>query len=124
MEDFVRRTLRETKAEHLRVASGDCGDLNWGRGGVHLQLLTGTSVLIFKVEPIVTVLQAENMIWPFVCISCSNNAEFEIDQSTLYREEAREMCLSVRHSNNRNEEEEGHKGGHTDLRTSVLECAA
>lgn len=106
MEDFVGRTLRETKAEHLRVASGDCRDLNWGRGGVHLQLLTGTSVLIFKVEPVVTVLQAENMIWPFICISCSNNAEFEFNQSTLYREEAREICLSVRHSGNRNGEDE------------------
>ena len=97
--------------------------MNWGRGGVHPQLLTGTSVLIFKVEPVVTVLHAENMIWPFICISCSQNVEFEIDKSTLYREEAREICLSVRDSNIAIRKKRDAKEG-TDLRTNVLECVA
>jgi hypothetical protein len=79
--------------------------------------------LIFKVEPVVTVLQAENMIWPFIYISCSKNAELETDQSTLYREEAREICLSVRHSDIAMRKKRDTKEG-TDLRTSVLVCVA
>lgn len=94
-----------------------------GRGRVNPQLLTGTSIFIFKVKPVVAILQAENMIWHRICSSCSKDAEFEIDQSTLYVEEAKEICLLVRHPNIATRKKRDTKKG-IELRTSVLKCVA
>ena len=63
------------------------------------------------------------MIRPFIYICCSKKAEFEVDQSTLDVEEAKEICLSVRHSNIAMRMKRDTKES-TDLRLSVLECVA
>jgi hypothetical protein len=88
------------EAHHFSLTAGDGADVEGIRGGIRLRRGRAGSRVVFEVEPVVAVLQAEDVRLDVVVVASRCRAEpgrveVEVDQSALDVEEATKLGVVV-----------------------------